>query len=84
VSRPASQSSIAPPIQDNAVLRKSELGVALGISEDVIEDLVRRKALPVIYLTERTPRFIYGDVLAALRALATPVARESKPEGGAP
>lgn len=61
-----------PSYNDNAVLTKTELRAALDISEDLLEDLVRRDVIPVARLTDRVPRFIYGQVVAALRRLADP------------
>lgn len=55
-----------PHIPNNAVLRKHELLVALDISEDLLEELVRHQVIPVVYLTPKTPRFIYGQVVRAL------------------
>lgn len=59
-----------PAIADNAVLTKEELCAALQISEDMLEALVREKVIPCARLTDRLPRFIYGQVVRALERLA--------------
>jgi len=61
-----------PALNDNAVLTKSELRQALDISEDLLEALIHRGVIPVARLTDRTPRFIYGQVVRALARRADP------------
>lgn len=61
-----------PVLNDNAVLTKTELRQALDVSEDLLEDLIRRGVIPVARLTDRTPRFIYGQVVRALARRADP------------
>jgi len=62
--------TIIPQYADNAVLTKAELGKALDLAEKTIEELVQSGQLPVAYLTDRLPRFVYGQVVERLRQLA--------------
>lgn len=51
---------------ETAVLDKAQVCKALGISERQLE----RLELPIVYLGERTPRYIWRQVLAALEEQA--------------
>jgi hypothetical protein len=59
-SKPQQPHTVSPP---NAVLTKSELADYLRLSERTID----RADLPVVYLGDRSPRYLLGSVLDELK-----------------
>jgi hypothetical protein len=55
----------APPVgfPPDTVMDIHQLAGALGVNEKTAQ----RAELPCVYLTDRTPRWVWGDVIAELR-----------------
>ena len=61
-----------PPqnLDESCLLTKGQLARRLNLpSTRSVDELVRRRALPVVRLGHRTVRFVFADVMAALGRL---------------